>query len=643
MARKTDPVRQMSDIIPTTSPALSEALAELGDRSRVRMYAGMEDAVVADPPVPPTIRKSLVEGDDSDPNGFERIIGESDLTSINFLDRGKRAAAAVCRIRLPVAGGMAYGTGFVVGQRLLLTNNHVLSNESEASQADLEFGYEHDIDGVLAEPVRFNLRPEELFFTSVGADFTFVAIAPLSDNGTPIDRFGRVPLLPLSGKAVDGEWVTIIQHPNGDPKQIAIRASQIAILDQAQVPSIDLERFIHYTTDTEPGSSGSPVLNDQWQVVALHHKGVPSPQPAPDGSIVWIANEGIRVSAIYERLEHSRFEKGDAGEVLNRLSGALGLDPIVPLEVLQTEQYAPLPVATWKAAKFGYDTKFLSLPIDLDVICANARKAKLTAPLLTGKGDELKYQHFSVVMNKERRFALLTAVNIDGKKLIHPGKRVDTWRPDARISEKYQADDEFYVKTRAEEKVYFSRGHLVRLLDPCWGTAVADSQRGMEHSFHFTNAAPQFQTYNDADWGNLEDYLLDRAQTTEQKLTVFTGPIYRKDDPLYGKTRKGGPWQIPLSYWKIAVLQKSPTRVGAAAFIVGQTEYVKALYEAKVFSGLKPYTVDDMRSRHIQTTIQTIEAETGLDFSMLREFDVQGSLEATRKTRWINRPGDVQI
>ena len=53
--------------------------------------------------------------------------------------------------------------------------------------------------------------------------------------------------------------------------------------------------------------------------------------------------------------------------------------------------------------------------------------------------------------------------------------------------------------------------------------------------------------------------------------------------------------------------QKTPARVAAAAFSVGQTQYVKALYEAKVFSGLKPYTVDEMRKRRIQTTIAAIE------------------------------------
>ena len=120
------------------------------------------------------------------------------------------------------------------------------------------------------------------------------------------------------------------------------------------------------------------------------------------------------------------------------------------------------------------------------------------------------------------------------------------------------------TKRVKDRPVQFSRGHQVRLLDPCWSKstnsqkALAESQLGSEDTFHYTNAAPQVQHYNDIDWGNLEDYLLDKAQTSKKLLTVFTGPIYRKDDPSYGKKRKGGPWKIPLSFWKVAVIQKTP-------------------------------------------------------------------------------------
>lgn len=644
------------DVVATQSTALSievekVALAESN-------YVPAEERVLrrtrAEADTRFSARKNFLESPRSDPNGFERIIGQSDLMSINFLDRGRRAAAAVCRIKVPSDGGAWYGTGFLVGPRLLLTNHHVLGNADEASQCEAEFGYEHDIDGVLREGVRFNLRPHEIFYTNAELDITFVAVTPLSNEGVPIDRYGRLPLIPLSGKAIDGEWVTIIQHPNSEPKQIAIRASQIIVLDPEAAPDVNLDHFIHYSTDTEPGSSGAPVFNDQWQVLALHHKAVPEPKKPgrSEGETVWIANEGVRISAIFRLLEQQRFEQPQAGLVLDRLDNSLGLPSLsqggIQGETLFEADRKPLALKRW-ANVTGYDPTFLSARIDLPDIYAPWLAKNKIAPLLDGSGHELAYHHFTSVIRADRKFPLLTAVNIDGNKLVHPGPRKDTWRRDARIAAEYQPDGEFYEKNKGKDPVQFSRGHQVRLLDPCWSSAadkdqaLVESQIGAEDTFHYTNAAPQVQTYNDIDWGNLEDYLLDKAQSTDKRLTIFTGPIFRENDPLYGKERKGGPWKIPLSFWKIAVLQKSPTKVAAAAFIVGQTQYVQALYEAKVFSGLKPYTVDQMRKRRIQTTIAAIEAETGLDFSAVRPFDAQGALESTRQTRWISDINDVII
>ncbi|MER8563703.1 DNA/RNA non-specific endonuclease [Mesorhizobium sp. M0578] len=654
------------DVVSTQSKALSIAVEKVAKadsvyitpegRSRRRARAKADKRF--------DIRKSLLESPQSDPKGFERIIGDSDLMSVNFFDRGKRAAAAVCRIKVPSVGGFWYGTGFLVGPRLLLTNHHVIRDADEASQCSAEFGYEHDVDGVVREPVSFNLSPHEIFYTNAELDVTFIGVTPLSDEGVPLHRYGRLPLIPVSGKAINGEWVTIIQHPGSEPKQIAIRASQIMTLDSelALALSIDLDRFIHYSTDTEPGSSGAPVLNDQWQVLALHHKAVPAPEkPEKPGKAakqpIWIANEGIRVSAIFKLLELERFTKPQAGLVLDRLDMSLGLTAMSQAsamsqgtvgETVFEADRKPLDPVRW-ANVAGYDPAFLNpLSIDLGNIYAPIEK-KLVATLLDGSGHELAYHHFTSVIRADRKFPLITAVNIDGSALVHPGKRKDTWRRDARIADEFQPDGDFYEKGKGSDPVQFSRGHQVRLLDPCWSSLsndplkLAESQLGAEDTFHYTNAAPQVQTYNDIDWGNLEDYLLDRAQTTKKRITIFTGPIYRDDDPIYGKGRKGGPWQIPLSFWKVAVLQKSDTKFVAAAFIVGQTQYVQALYEAKVFSGLKPYTVDEMRTRLIQTTIVAIETETHLDFSAVRSLDAHGTLESTRQTRWLNDMNDVLI
>ena len=117
--------KERRDIVATTSTALSEAMlgalrktgALAGPASRLDVpgsLSGRERQRRLD------MRKDLLETPASDPMGFERVIGESDLTSINYLDRGRRAAAAVCRIRIPTDGGEWYGTGFLVGPRLLV-------------------------------------------------------------------------------------------------------------------------------------------------------------------------------------------------------------------------------------------------------------------------------------------------------------------------------------------------------------------------------------------------------------------------------------------------------------------------------------------------------------------------------------------
>ena len=657
------------DLIAERNPDLCEALTQrVADRraaSLNQLDSGAaavptEVALAAGNSQSSQLRKALVEDKAHDPNGFERLIGKSSLLSMSYLERGRRTADAVCRIVVQMRGGGAtYGTGFLVGPRLLLTNNHVLPNARIADQADIEFGYQHDVDGVLAVPSQFKLAPEELFFSDADYDFTLVALAELSSTGVPLERFGWLPLLPLSGKAVDGEAISIIQHPKGEPKQLAIHASEIVVLDPAKV-AFDTDKFIHYSTDTEPGSSGAPVLNDQWQVVAVHHKAVPHRDDLgkpPGEKIRWVANEGVRVSAIFSRLERDRFTDDHARAALDRLARGIGYPPLIrsstslaaglTSDAAHEAQGAPLKADHWTRAGLGYDPDFLSETIPLDPIYAQlispaSPDSAKAAMLLDGSGHELKYLHFSAVINERRKAPLLTVVNINGSKLIRPPDRT-AWRPDRRIARELQPDDKFYGqgKNDPKEKIYFSRGHMVRRLDPCWGDTPEEAARAQIDTFHFTNAAAQEQVFNDVNWGNLEDYVLDKAQTTERKLTVFTGPVFRKDDPEYGFTREGGPWQIPISFWKIAVLQKTDTRIAVAAFVRGQTETVQALYEARVFTSLRPFSLDELQRLNIQTTVAAVEALTGLDFSVLKPFEtVRSALESTR---WLGSVDEIQI
>jgi V8-like Glu-specific endopeptidase len=52
---------------------------------------------------------------------------------------------------------------------------------------------------------------------------------------------------------------------------------------------------VRYRTNTEKGSSGSPVFNETWELAALHHSG--------DRSIVPVYNQGIPFAAILALLE----------------------------------------------------------------------------------------------------------------------------------------------------------------------------------------------------------------------------------------------------------------------------------------------------------------------------------------------------
>ncbi|MGC0378946.1 endonuclease [Streptomyces sp. SAI-229] len=238
--------------------------------------------------------------------GLERLMGRNDLTGVAFLEGGYLAARSIGRIALRVPGGVRHGTGFMVSPSLLMTNNHVLRSADEASRAEIEFNYQADLDGRPLKPVVFSLEPQKFFATDRELDFSIVAVAERNESDGQLADFHWLPLDGTEGKVVLGEFVNIIQHPNGEPKQLALRENQIVDV---------LDRFVHYVTDTAPGSSGSPVFNDQWEVVALHHSAVPKTDAdgrllAVDGSLwradmgehrlAWKANEGVRISSVLE-------------------------------------------------------------------------------------------------------------------------------------------------------------------------------------------------------------------------------------------------------------------------------------------------------------------------------------------------------
>src|SRR4051812_749711 len=247
---------------------------------------------------------------------LERIMGTSDLMGIAFLERGLQVARSVGRVWVNVDLGKpeAYGTGFLVSPRLLLTNHHVLGDKAVAGRSSVQFDYALRADSQPYPTALFTMDPTTFHLADRHLDYALVAVSPVSMEGRSLTEFGWNRLVQEEGKAIAAQYGNIIQHPGGELKQLTLRENRIVDV---------LPEFLHYTADTEGGSSGSPVYNDRWEVVALHHSGVWKTNAAGepisvDGTvwrpemgenrIQWLYNEGIRVSVLLTHIQQQKID-----------------------------------------------------------------------------------------------------------------------------------------------------------------------------------------------------------------------------------------------------------------------------------------------------------------------------------------------
>lgn len=241
---------------------------------------------------------------------FESIVGTSQIMSANFLERGSRASLSVGRI-VSAPGRAPDGTGFLVSRDVLLTNAHVIGNAGDAGNHIVQFNYSAPGSGANITPLEFRFQPQRLFLHSPPEelDFALIAVEPVNEAGATLAGFGWNNLTPRADDIDIGDRVNIVHHPGGSPKRVSLRQNFIAART---------DEFLHYMTDTEPGSSGSPVFDDEWQVVALHHASLtiedeqeaqlyrdalaalPAEHAPTDQPV--IVNEGTRVVSLIDHL-----------------------------------------------------------------------------------------------------------------------------------------------------------------------------------------------------------------------------------------------------------------------------------------------------------------------------------------------------
>jgi hypothetical protein len=225
----------------------------------------------------------------------------------------------VCHVAVNAEPESVYGTGFLVGPDLLLTNYHVMeaailgedgratSDGRRAKGADAVFlfdfkrmpdgktlnrGTPHRLAGSgprdwlvhasLASqlddrPVPGAVpAPDEL-------DFTLLRLA-----GSPGAARGWVDLPTTPPGLTPGASLFILQHPQGKALKLAIETDSVIGLNANRTRVL-------YMTSTEPGSSGSPCFDSNWNLAAIHHRG--------DPNFGHTSNQGIPIEAIDNLLE----------------------------------------------------------------------------------------------------------------------------------------------------------------------------------------------------------------------------------------------------------------------------------------------------------------------------------------------------
>lgn len=276
----------------------------------------------------------------------ERRIGATlDFVDLPPDEQALKAGRPVVRLVTLAGPGLiaeGFATGFLVAPDLLITNHHVFRTSDEAKGVGAQFLYERTPSG-LREGVTFELDPDRFFVNDRRLDYAVVAVKPTALDGAPLSDFRYLPLIAATGKIRKGDPVNIIQHPEGHPKQYATVNNRLLDLRD--------DGFLLYETDTLEGSSGSPLFNGYWEAIGLHHCGVPRIEngrlvtrgggnvpldaEVADGDLIWIANEGVRVSALVASLAEQR----PGGAEQQRLLEALIRTTTDPLRLV--EQLSP--------------------------------------------------------------------------------------------------------------------------------------------------------------------------------------------------------------------------------------------------------------------------------------------------------------
>lgn len=611
---------------------------------------------------------------------FERAIGKNDSVYSNFTDILNGAKSKVGRIVLKEdATVLGYATGFMVSERLMLTNWHVFNTAVDAKDSEIQFNYEYDATGRPKTPLIFKLAPEDFFFSHEPLDYCVVAVQPMDVRGeTPLSAIGYHFLNPQLGKLAgeNQEFVNIIHHPDGDYMQLSIRENRFVKI---------MDNTLWYEADTSQGSSGSPVFNDQFQIVALHHMGVAKRSadgknyldkddkiiPEINGKIdsskvVWVANEGIRISKLTThlfanfpqdpmvkglkiepiappslRIQSTQTESLDTGGETIRITipgSALQANGFVQVSV---QNRSGATVIAPSAPAFGVSGSLSDPELEAEALrvsieagmdysdCSgydpNFMGVKLPLPqpnkVLAPFAARLKG-----TQDIELKYYHYSAIQHAVRKMpIVSGINVDgnpeLRKDDSKREDNWLRDNRIDQEAQLNEKFYtksgFDRGHMSRREDASWGPTAEDAKKFADLTCMHTNACPQAPKLNRSSSRGLWGQLEKIIlETGVEKENGATSKISVFNGPIFSDSDPVFKGvQIPMEFWKLVVWRNDKKKLRATAFKLSQANVVEDI-------DFEALDFDkNMEFQEFQCSIPTLEKLTQIDFSAYRKYD----------------------
>lgn len=242
---------------------------------------------------------------DTDNTSFklEKVFGDDSFKTYKWYMLGAARCLAVARIGKDSSKG--FGTGFLIKSKelkdswedglVVITNAHVVSddvNEDALRSHEAIVIFE-------ALDINEEFKNLQIIWSSPSTQLDATILKfDAADQQRLNDLTKSIKLYPISNYLPEidtppTQKIYVIGHPYGG-------TLQVSFLDNLLLDYADPK--IHYRTPTDGGSSGSPVFNDQWDLIGLHHAGSAQMLCLNGKPGTYEANEGIWIKSIRNAL-----------------------------------------------------------------------------------------------------------------------------------------------------------------------------------------------------------------------------------------------------------------------------------------------------------------------------------------------------